>query len=282
MTDDIVEVKQIIARNPKTITVSCGRFNTGVTVKEWDAVCMLEDGRSAENYIQTIFRCQSSDESRKKEQCYVIDFNPQRCLEMVYNYCEIVAKSGSSTQGTIRKFLDFAPILDHSDNEIVQVDVNKVLNVISELGSYTERFGSSWMMNWTNVSQIAQIFDSIKAKKNTKIKHQIADNDLDPTKNSTAIGGTTTPGTINIVKANEKLLREKIITVMRYLPTYLVCEDNDIENVNDIIKTNNVSLFKDVMGIDVADFSQMVNLGIINQERMNRCIMSFQQLKTLQ
>jgi hypothetical protein len=80
------KVKQHIEYYPKTITVTCGRFNTGVTVPEWDAVYMLGDGKAPETYFQTIFRVQSPDKRRGKEKCFVFDFNPERVLELVYTY----------------------------------------------------------------------------------------------------------------------------------------------------------------------------------------------------
>ena len=76
---------ETIDRNEKTITVTCGRFNTGVTVKKWDMILMLDDGKSPETYFQTIFRAKSPDTDRQKEECYVVDYNPQRCLKMIYN-----------------------------------------------------------------------------------------------------------------------------------------------------------------------------------------------------
>jgi type II restriction enzyme len=91
-TKKLEDVKDLIRRNQKSITVTCGRFNTGVTVPEWDMVMMLDDTRAPETYFQTIFRCQSPDKSRGKELCSVIDFNPQRCLEMIYEFADITAK----------------------------------------------------------------------------------------------------------------------------------------------------------------------------------------------
>ena len=65
----LAKVKRAIALNDKTITITCGRFNTGVTVPEWDAVFMLTSGKAAETYFQTIFRVQSQNRSKGKEKC---------------------------------------------------------------------------------------------------------------------------------------------------------------------------------------------------------------------
>ena len=75
-TVNIGDVKEKIERNSKTITVSCGRFDTGVTVPEWKTVIMLDGSKSPEKYFQTIFRAQSP--LKGHDECLVIDFNPQR------------------------------------------------------------------------------------------------------------------------------------------------------------------------------------------------------------
>ena len=113
----LTKVKRHIQHYEKTITVTCGRFNTGVTVPEWDVVFMLGDGSAPETYFQTIFRVQSPDKRRGKEKCYVFDFNPERVLELVYTYAELTAKKNKSTKSTLREFLGFAPIIDHSGNK---------------------------------------------------------------------------------------------------------------------------------------------------------------------
>ena len=69
-----------------TITLSCGRLTTGVTVPEWTAVFMLAGSfsTSAANYLQTIFRVQSpcNKDGKIKRCCYVFDFAPDRTFEI--------------------------------------------------------------------------------------------------------------------------------------------------------------------------------------------------------
>jgi Type III restriction enzyme, res subunit len=275
------KVKDTISRNDKTITVTCGRFNTGVTVPEWDMVIMLDDGRSPETYFQTIFRCQSPDKKRRKEECYVIDFNPQRCLEMVYNYADITAKKGESTQAAVRKFLDFAPIMDHSGNKPVIVDVNTVLNAMVESGDYASRFGSSIMFNWSELDKVADVFDNIDAEKNSKISKQVSDNGLEPGKNFEPSGQKKNSANTPDEKVQaEKLLRERVITVMRRIPTFLFLE-SDIESIHDIIATSNSQLFSDITEISVDEFELLCNTGFINTDRLNRSIVAYQQIEKM-
>jgi len=273
-------VKDTIARNDKTITVTCGRFNTGVTVPEWDMVMMMDDGRSPETYFQTIFRCQSPDKKRRKEECFVIDFNPQRCLEIIYNYADITAKKGESTQAAVRKFLDFAPIIDHSGNKPLQTDVNTVLNAMAQSGDYASRFGSSIMFNWSKLDTVADMFYGLDADKNLKVSEQVADNGIELGKNCepTGKGKTITKSADEILE--EKTLREQVTTVMRRIPTFLFLESN-IESVNDVINTSNKDLFEEITKITVDNFALLCDTGFINKDRLNRSIVAYQQIEAM-
>ena len=277
---DLNKVKGIILANAKTITVTCGRFNTGVTVPEWDMVCMMDDTRAPETYFQTIFRVQSPDKIREKELCSVVDFNPQRCLEMIYEFADITAKPGQSTQAAVREFLDFAPVLDHSGNKPVEITVDTVLNMMAETGGYAERFGSNVMLNWGLLDDVADKFYGIDAEKNTKKSDQISDNGLERGKNYDANGKEKTKAEIDLEQKALKELKERIITMMRRLPTYLFLEENTIDSIDDIMYINNVDLFKDTVGLTIEDFNELCS-GFIKTDRLNRCIMAYNQIEAM-
>jgi hypothetical protein len=273
------EVKSQIRRNQKTITVTCGRFNTGVTVPEWDMVMMLDDTRAPETYFQTIFRCQSPDKQRGKELCSVIDFNPQRCLEMIYEFADITAKPGQSTQDAVRSFLEFAPVLDHSGNTTIEVDTNQVLNMMAETGSYAERFGSNVMLNWNKLEDVATKFFGIDADKSVTINSTVTDNGILKGKNYEGTNTKTKNKTDEELKA-ERELRQRVITMMRRLPTYLFVEDKVFDNVDQLVYNNNDELFKDVVGIDIKTFKELCN-GFIKTERLDRAIMAYNQIESM-
>ena len=273
------EVREQIRRNQKTITVTCGRFNTGVTVPEWDMVMLLDDTRSPETYFQTIFRCQSPDKARGKEMCSVIDFNPQRCLEMIYEFADITAKTGQSTQDAVRSFLEFAPVLDHSGNTIIEVETTQVLNMMAETGGYAERFGSNVMLNWSLLDDISDKFYSINADKNVKVSEEVSNNGLVKGKNYQGNTGKAKNKTDDDAKA-EKELRQRVVTMMRRLPTYLFLEDNQIDNVKQIVYNNNNDLFEDTVGININTFKDLCN-GFIKTERLDRAIMAYNQIESM-
>lgn len=267
-------VKQDILTYPKTITVTCGRFNTGVTVPEWDAVFMMDDTRAPETYFQTIFRCQSPDQRRFKEACAVMDFNPQRCLEMIYEFADITAKKGDSTQSAVRNFLEFAPVLDHSGNRPVEVDVNRVLDMMATTGGYAERFGSSTMLNLGLIEDYADKFYGIDAEASVTVSSEVADNGLEKGKNYEPTNKPKSKAQSLEEEKRLKELKQKVITMMRRLPTYLFLEDAKIDNVHDIIYNNNNELFTETVGIDLEAFNDLCN-GFIKTERLDRAIMAY-------
>lgn len=117
-----------------TITLSCGKLTTGVTVKEWTAVFMLAGSysTSAANYLQTIFRVQSpcNENGRIKETAYVFDFAPDRTLKMVSSAVSISTKAGKTKiedKQIMGKFLNYCPVIGISGSEMQEYSASKLL-----------------------------------------------------------------------------------------------------------------------------------------------------------
>ena len=145
--DALVAVEEAIGKDPdatRTITLSCGRLTTGVSVKAWTAVFMLSGSynTAASGYMQTIFRVQTpaTINGRVKEQCYVFDFAPDRTLKVIAETAKISSKAGK-TSGNDRKimgeFLNFCPIISIEGSKMNQFDVPKMLEQLKKV--YVER-----------------------------------------------------------------------------------------------------------------------------------------------
>ncbi|MBQ2968863.1 MAG: Eco57I restriction-modification methylase domain-containing protein [Bacteroidaceae bacterium] len=145
--DALVAVEEAIGPDPdatRTITLSCGRLTTGVSVKAWTAVFMLSGSynTAASSYMQTIFRVQTpaTINGRVKEQCYVFDFAPDRTLKVIAETAKISAKAGK-TSGNDRKimgeFLNFCPIISVEGSQMSQFDVPRMLEQLKKV--YVER-----------------------------------------------------------------------------------------------------------------------------------------------
>lgn len=81
-----------------TITLTVRRFLTGVTIKEWDSILILNDVSAAESYFQAIFRVQSAwvegaapNVSIVKPIAWVFDFAVSRCLRLTFHYADALA-----------------------------------------------------------------------------------------------------------------------------------------------------------------------------------------------
>ena len=127
-----------------TITLSCGRLTTGVTVKEWSAVLMLSGSysTSAANYMQTIFRVQSPGEidGKAKERAYVFDFAPDRTLKMVAEAVRVSAKPGGTDDDERRRlgdFLNFCPVIGLSGSRMTKYKVGEMLQHLKR--AYADR-----------------------------------------------------------------------------------------------------------------------------------------------
>lgn len=146
--DALNSVKSAIKRaeenNTYTITLSCGKLTTGVTVKEWTAVFMLAGSYSvsAASYLQTIFRVQSpcNKNGQIKQRAYVFDFAPDRTLKMVTEAVSISAKAGKtrrSDRAILAKFLNYCPVIALSGSKMTEYSTDRLLQQLKK--AYAER-----------------------------------------------------------------------------------------------------------------------------------------------
>lgn len=129
-----------------TITLSCGRLTTGVTVRPWTAVFMLAGSAQtdAKAYMQTIFRVQSPYETkqgRRKEECFVFDFAPDRTLKVIANVAKVTAKAGKiqsdDDRATMGQFLNFCPIIGYNGTKMEPYNVEGMLEQLKK--AYVDR-----------------------------------------------------------------------------------------------------------------------------------------------
>lgn len=142
------KVLKAIGDNPEktsTITISCGRLTTGVTVAPWTAVFYLKGGDRAATYMQTIFRVQSpykTPDGKIKKECYVFDFAPDRTLKIVAETAKFssmaTAKEKKKQEGdeektqemrdkeTVREFIELCPVLSMDGGKMSAMDVNDI------------------------------------------------------------------------------------------------------------------------------------------------------------
>ena len=142
--DALEKVRKAIDENEYTITLSCGKLTTGVTVPEWTAVFMLAGSfsTSAASYLQTIFRVQSpcNKSGKIKRNCYVFDFAPDRTLKIIAESAAISAKAGKTDDNDrviLGEFLNFCPIIAIDGSKMKEYDTNRLLQQLKR--AYAER-----------------------------------------------------------------------------------------------------------------------------------------------
>lgn len=127
-----------------TITLSCGRLTTGVSVKAWTGVLMLSGSynTAASGYMQTIFRVQTpaTINGRVKEQCYVFDFAPDRTLQVLASVPRVntkAGKTGEAEKQALGEFLNFCPVIAYEGGRMEKLDVNRMLQELKR--AYVDR-----------------------------------------------------------------------------------------------------------------------------------------------
>ena len=135
--DALNMVEKAMGDNPeetRTITLSCGKLTTGVTVKPWTAVMMLAGSHNtdAKAYMQTIFRVQSpytTLDGRRKENCYVFDFAPDRTLKVLADTAKVQTKKTATENDRVKlgEFLNFCPVIGYNGTRMANYNVENML-----------------------------------------------------------------------------------------------------------------------------------------------------------
>ena len=147
------EVQEAIKKYEYTITLSCGKLTTGVSVPEWTAVLCMKGSENtpAANYMQTIFRVQTHAmlNGRQKSDCYVFDFAPDRALTAVAETAKMaVDAQGAGKKQMKRKqkeeeehlqaFIKLCPVLSMDEGEMGKhFSANQIFEKLSNV--YIER-----------------------------------------------------------------------------------------------------------------------------------------------
>jgi len=272
-------VENAIKKNARTITLSCGKLNTGVTIPEWGGVFCLTDTVSPETYWQTVFRVQSEDKKNKKLCGYIFDWNPNRMLQMIYAYCDTIAKKNQSTQAVVRMFLDVTKVLSYQDNKLVmttdeelQRAIISTINVAKSLNDIT----SERMLMIGNIDNEAiELLDPVIATSKTKVGESIelAKSLLKNGKTFAKSDGKSKNKAIENFLDEQKL---KIIAVLKFVPEFIRVLNPKVkfESVQELINTVHGELFKEATGIGIDGFKTLISKKIIREDRLERTIQS--------
>lgn len=286
----------------KTITLSCGKLTTGVTVKPWTGIFMLRNLSSPETYFQAAFRVQSpweitTDGGKKeivKKECYVFDFALDRALKQISDYsCRLNIDEGNPEK-KVAEFIHFLPVIAYDGSTMRQIDAGEVLDIAMAGTSATllaKRWESVLLVNVDNDTLSRLMANPAAMDALMKIEgFRSLNEDIQTIINkSEAVKKAKKEGTEKLTpkekkelseeekeyKSKRKQIQEKLIKFATRIPVFMYLTDYREQCLKDVITQLEPGLFKKVTGLDVKDFELLVSLGVFNDSLMNDAVYKF-------
>lgn len=291
----------------KTITLSCGKLTTGVTVRPWTGILMLRNSSSPETYFQAAFRVQNpwvvmnpdgddpNHEQIIKKECYIFDFAPDRALRQIADYSCRLNVDESNPEKKVEEFINFLPVLAYDGSSMKQIDAAGILDIAMSGTSATllaRRWESALLVNVDNATlqrlmsneaamkalmsiegfrNLNQDIETIINKSEAVKKTRKDKNDEELT--SKAKKKLTEEE--KAYKSKRKQIQEKLIKFATRVPVFMYLTDYRERSLKDVITQLEPGLFKKVTGLSVKDFELLVSLGVFNNALMNDAVYKF-------
>ncbi len=285
----------------KTITLTCGKLTTGVTVKPWTGIFMLRNLKSPETYFQAAFRVQSPWEVKNEEgsktimknECYVFDFALDRALRQISDYSCRLDINESNPEAKVGEFIKFLPVLAYDGSSMKEVDAQDILDIALAGTSATllaKRWESALLVNVDNdtLKRLLASPEAMKALMNIEgFRNLNSDlttiiNKSEAVKKAKKENPDPTPKEKKEISAEEKEMKskrkqiqEKLIKFATRIPVFMYLTDYRERCLKDVITQLEPGLFKKVTGLSVEDFNLLCSLGVFNAPLMNDAIFKF-------
>ena len=291
----------------KTITLSCGKLTTGVTVRPWTGILMLRNSSSPETYFQAAFRVQNpwvvinpdgdtpNREQIIKEECYVFDFAPDRALRQIADYSCRLNVEESNPEKKVEEFISFLPVLAYDGSSMKQIDAAGILDIAMSGTSATllaRRWESALLVNVDNTT-LQRLMNNKKAMDalmriegfrnlnqdiETIINKSEAVKKARKDKNDEELSAKEKKELTEEEKKYKSLrkqIQEKLIKFATRIPVFMYLTDYRERCLRDLITQLEPGLFKKVTGLTVKDFELLVSLGVFNSALMNDAVYKF-------
>ena len=292
----------------KTITLSCGKLTTGVTVPQWSSILMLRNLKSPETYFQAAFRVQSpwairnpngdnpNEEEILKPICFVFDFAPTRALGQISYYAFGLSPHEPNPENAVKDLVSFLPVLAYDGANMTQIDAGGILDIAMAGTSATllaRKWESAQLVNVDNdtlrrildnpeamaaVERIEgwrtlgdNIIETIinKSEKVKQLKNKAKNRDLTEKQKKQLTEEERE------YKSKRKLVQEKLIKFATRIPAFMYLTDFRENTLQDVITKLEPELFLAVTGLTVKDFHLLVRLKVFNTEQMNQAVFAF-------
>ena len=284
----------------KSITLSCGKLTTGVTVKPWTGIFMLRNLGSPETYFQAAFRVQSpwvlKDEHGQdqimKQTCYIFDFAIDRALKQVSEYSCKLGNGMESAEKKVENFVKFLPVLAYDGSSMKVVDAQEILDYTLSGTSATllaKRWESALLVNVDNdtlqrllanqdaMDALMRIegFRNLNKDLTTIINRAEHVKKLRKKDNLTPKEKKELTEAEKEYKSKRKEIQEKLIKFATRVPVFMYLTDYREEELKDVIIQLEPGLFKKVTGLNTKDFELLCSLNVFNAGLMNEAIFKF-------
>lgn len=292
----------------KTITLSCGKLTTGVTVPQWSSILMLRNLKSPETYFQAAFRVQSpwsiknpngddpNEEEVLKPVCFVFDFAPTRALRQLSEYGIGLSPNEPNPENAVKDLVSFLPVLAYDGANMTQIDAGGILDIAMAGTSATllaRKWESALLVNVDNdtlrrimdnpeamaaVGRIEgwralgdNVIETIinKSEKVKELKNKAKERELSE-KQMKQLSDEEKE-----FKSKRKLVQEKLIKFATRIPAFMYLTDFRENTLQDVITKLEPDLFLAVTGLTVQDFHLLVRLKVFNTEQMNQAVFAF-------
>ncbi|MCC7438561.1 MAG: DEAD/DEAH box helicase family protein [Armatimonadetes bacterium] len=294
----------------KTITLSCGKLTTGVTVPQWSSILMLRNLKSPESYFQAAFRVQSpwsinnpngdnpNEEEIIKPICFVFDFAPTRALRQLSEYGIGLSPSEPNPENAVRELVSFLPVLAFDGANMTQIDAGGILDIAMAGTSATllaRKWESALLVNVDNdtLRRILDNPEAMAAVERIEGWRSLGDNIIETIINKSEqvkeLRGRAKDQNGELArkekqeltdaekeyKSKRKLIQEKLIKFATRIPAFMYLTDFRENTLQDVITKLEPELFLTVTGLTVADFQLLVGLRVFNTEHMNQAVFAF-------
>lgn len=291
----------------KTITLSCGKLTTGVTVPPWSSILMLRNLNSPETYFQAAFRVQSpwsiknpngddpNLEEPLKPVCFVFDFAPTRALRQIAEYGVGLSPEAANPEDAVKELVNFLPVLAYDGSHMTQVDAGGILDIAMAGTSATllaRKWESALLVNVDN-DTLRKILDNPAAMEavmriegfralGSDVFETVINKSEKVKETKNAKGDDITPQEKRELTAEEKeykskrkQIQEKLIKFATRIPAFMYLTDFRENTLKDVITKLEPELFKAVTGLSVDDFHLLVSLNVFNSTHMNQAVFAF-------
>ena len=292
----------------KTITLSCGKLTTGVTVPQWSSILMLRNLKSPETYFQAAFRVQSpwsiknpngddpNQEEILKPACFVFDFAPTRALRQLSEYGIGLSPNESNPEQAVKDLVSFLPVLAYDGANMTQIDAGGILDIAMAGTSATllaRKWESALLVNVDNdtLRRVLSNPEAMAAVERIEGWRSLGDNIIETIinksekvkelKNKAKSRDLTEKQKKQLTeeekeyKSKRKLVQEKLIKFATRIPAFMYLTDFRENTLQDVITKLEPDLFVAVTGLTVKDFHLLVRLKVFNTEQMNQAVFAF-------